>query len=200
MDKTVESIVSLRTNVGETAKKMKRLGESSQNISQVVSLIEEIALKTNLLAINASVEASRAGEQGQGFTVVAEQVGALAEQSAAATKQITQLVSEIQRETQDVTMAMESGTSQVVNTTRLVESTKQRLERVLERSQRINELMQNISTSTVSQAQTSRLVTELMEKNCRTIRTKIIFLGKNRSIYQRYRHHCQTTRISGGTI
>ncbi|AUC62140.1 twitching motility protein PilJ [Cyanobacterium sp. HL-69] len=164
MDKTVESIVSLRTNVGETAKKMKRLGESSQNISQVVSLIEEIALKTNLLAINASVEASRAGEQGQGFTVVAEQVGALAEQSAAATKQITQLVSEIQRETQDVTMAMESGTSQVVNTTRLVESTKQRLERVLERSQRINELMQNISTSTVSQAQTSRLVTELMEK------------------------------------
>jgi len=164
MDKTVESIVSLRTNVGETAKKMKRLGESSQNISQVVSLIEEIALKTNLLAINASVEASRAGEQGQGFTVVAEQVGALAEQSAAATKQITQLVSEIQRETQDVTMAMESWTSQVVNTTRLVESTKQRLERVLERSQLINELMQNISTSTVSQAQTSRLVTELMEK------------------------------------
>ncbi|MGY6528837.1 MAG: methyl-accepting chemotaxis protein [Cyanobacterium sp.] len=164
MDKTVESIVSLRTNVGETAKKMKRLGESSQNISQVVSLIEEIALKTNLLAINASVEASRAGEQGQGFTVVAEQVGALAEQSAAATKQITQLVSEIQRETQDVTIAMESGTSQVVNTTRLVESTKQRLERVLERSQRINELMQNISQSTVSQAQTSRLVTELMEQ------------------------------------
>lgn len=164
MDETVESIVSLRTNVGETAKKMKRLGESSQNISQVVSLIEEIALKTNLLAINASVEASRAGEQGQGFTVVAEQVGALAEQSAAATKQIAQLVTEIQRETQDVTIAMESGTSQVVNTTRLVESTKQRLEQVLERSQRINELMQSISQSTVSQAQTSRLVTELMKE------------------------------------
>ncbi|AFZ48511.1 methyl-accepting chemotaxis sensory transducer [Cyanobacterium stanieri PCC 7202] len=164
MDETVESIVSLRSNVGETAKKMKRLGESSQNISQVVSLIEEIALKTNLLAINASVEASRAGEQGQGFTVVAEQVGALAEQSAAATKQIAQLVTEIQRETQDVTIAMESGTSQVVNTTRLVESTKQRLEKVLERSQRINELMQSISQSTVSQAQTSRLVTELMQE------------------------------------
>lgn len=164
MDETVDSILNLRSKVGDTAKKMKRLGESSQNISQVVSLIEEIALKTNLLAINASVEASRAGEQGQGFTVVAEQVGALAEQSAAATKQIVQLVAEIQRETQEVTTAMESGTSEVVNTTRLVESTKQRLEQVLERSRQINELMQNISQSTVSQTQTSRLVTELMER------------------------------------
>ncbi|WP_308254783.1 HAMP domain-containing methyl-accepting chemotaxis protein [Geminocystis sp. GBBB08] len=164
IDETVASILSLRSKVGNTAKKMKRLGESSQNISQVVSLIQEIALKTNLLAINASVEASRAGEQGQGFTIVAEQVGALAQQSASATKQIAQLVAEIQQETQEVTLAMEAGTSQVVNTTRLVESTKQRLEQVLNRSRSINELMKNISQSTVSQAKTSRLVTELMKQ------------------------------------
>ncbi|MTF39935.1 methyl-accepting chemotaxis protein [Cyanobacterium aponinum] len=164
MDATVNTIVSLRNTVGETAKKMKRLGESSQKISQVVSLIEEIALKTNLLAINASVEASRAGEQGQGFTVVAEQVGALAEQSASATKEIAKIVAEIQRETQEVTNAMESGTTQVVNTTQLVETTKQQLEQVLTRSSNINQLMQSISQSTVSQAQTSQTVQELMEQ------------------------------------
>ncbi len=164
MDETVTSILNTRTTVGETAKKIKRLGESSQKISQVVSLIEEIALKTNLLAINASVEASRAGEQGQGFTVVAEQVGALAEQSAAATKEIAQIVAAIQAETQEVAQAMELGTSQVVDTTRLVESTKKRLGQVLERSRSINELMKTISESTVSQADTSRVVRELMQQ------------------------------------
>ena len=167
MDDTVNSILSLRTTVGETAKKMKRLGESSQKISQVVSLIEEIALKTNLLAINASVEASRAGEQGQGFTVVAEQVGALAEQSAQATKEIAKIVTSIQLETQEVTQAMEVGTTQVVDTTRLVETTKQRLEKVLVRSQRINDLMRSISQATVTQTDTSSLVTELMQQIAR---------------------------------
>jgi twitching motility protein PilJ len=164
MDQTVNSIVNLRTTVGETAKKMKRLGESSQKISQVVSLIEEIALKTNLLAINASVEAGRAGEQGQGFTIVAEQVGTLAEQCAAATKEIAQIVASIQRETQEVTKAMETGTAQVVDSTQLVESTKQSLGLVLEKSQEINQLMQSISQATVSQASTSQTVTSLMQQ------------------------------------
>lgn len=173
MDATVNSILNVRTTVGETAKKMKRLGESSQKISQVVSLIEEIALKTNLLAINASVEASRAGEQGQGFTVVAEQVGALAEQSATATKEIAKIVAAIQSETQEVTQAMELGTSQVVDTTRLVESTKQRLGQVLERSRSINELMKLISQSTVSQADTSRTVTNLMQQIAKQSETRL---------------------------
>ncbi|MDJ0903356.1 MAG: methyl-accepting chemotaxis protein [Xenococcus sp. MO_188.B8] len=164
MEKTVDSILNLRTTVGETAKKMKRLGESSQKISQVVSFIEEIALKTNVLAINASVEAGRAGEQGHGFTIVAEQVGALAAQSAAATKEIASIVATIQRETQEVSQAMESGTSQVVESTRLVESTKQSLGLVLEKSQDINQLMRSISQKTVSQASTSQTVTNLMQQ------------------------------------
>jgi methyl-accepting chemotaxis protein PixJ len=164
MEQTVDSILSLRATVGETAKKMKRLGESSQKISQVVALIDEIALKTNLLAINASVEASRAGEQGQGFTVVAEQVGALAEQSAAATKEIAIIVAAIQAETQEVAQAMEIGTSQVVDSTRQVETTKQRLNEVLQKSQSIRQLMQSISQATVSQAETSRTVTDLMQQ------------------------------------
>ena len=164
MDLTVNSILNLRTTVGETAKKMKRLGESTQKISQVISFIEEIALKTNVLAINASVEARRAGEYGQGFTIVAEQVGALAEQSAAATKEISNIVGKIQAETQEVSQAMELGTAQVVESTSLVESTKYSLSLVLEKSQKINELMCSISQSTISQAATSQNVISLMEK------------------------------------
>ena len=164
MDLTVNSILDLRTTVGETAKKMKRLGESSQKISQAVSFIEEIALKTNVLAINASVEAGKAGEYGEGFTIVAEQVGALAEQSAAATKEIAKIVAAIQTETQEVNQALESGTIQVVETTRLVENTKESLGLVLEKSQAINQLMESIAQSTVSQTMTSENVTNLMQK------------------------------------
>jgi methyl-accepting chemotaxis protein len=164
MAQTVTSILSLRTTVGESAKKMKRLGESSQKISQVVTLIEEIALKTNLLAINASVEASRAGEQGRGFTVVAEQVGALAEQSAVATREIAEIVAAIQAETQDVAQVMELGTAQVVDGSRLVEATKQKLNQMLQKSQEIDILMSSISTATISQAETAKVVTQLIQQ------------------------------------
>ena len=163
MDDTVQSIQGLRNTIGDTAKKIKRLGESAQQISQVVALIDEIALKTNLLAINASVEAARAGELGQGFTAVAEQVGALAEQSATATKEIAQLISGIQQETQEVVAAMETGTSQVVDSTRLVEETKVSLQDMLTKSQEIDGLMKSISQATISQAKTSQEVTEIME-------------------------------------
>lgn len=164
MDSTVDSILNLRTTVSDTAKKMERLADSSQKISQAVSLIEEIALKTNVLAINAGAEADRAGEYGQGFSVVAEQVGILAEQSKAAISEIAQVVSGIQAETEEVRQAMESGTVQVVNTTHLVENTKQSLAEVLEKSQTIDRLMRSISQSTVSQAETSQTVTSLMQK------------------------------------
>jgi len=168
MDRTVDSIQGLRTTIGDTGKKIKRLGESAQQISQVVALIDEIALKTNLLAINASVEAARAGELGQGFTAVAEQVGALAEQSAKATKEIAQLITAIQQETQEVVTAMETGTSQVVDSTRLVEATKVSLGTVLNKSQEIDRLMKSISQATISQAQTSQAVTEIMILNSKT--------------------------------
>ncbi|MEO1004934.1 MAG: PhnD/SsuA/transferrin family substrate-binding protein [Cyanobacteria bacterium J06638_38] len=168
MDQTVDSIQGLRTTIGDTSKKIKRLGESAQQISQVVALIDEIALKTNLLAINASVEAARAGELGQGFTAVAEQVGALAEQSAKATQEIAQLITGIQQETQEVVAAMETGTSQVVDSTRLVEATKVSLGTVLTKSQEIDRLMKSISAATISQAETSQAVTEVMMLNSKT--------------------------------
>ena len=164
MDRTVNSILELRSTVAETGKKVKQLGESSQQISQVVSLINEIAMKTNLLAVNASIEAAHAGEEGQGFAVVASEVGQLAEQSAAATKEIEQIVKNIQMGTRDVVEAMEKGTTQVVEGTQLVQETKHGLGQIVEVSQKIDHLLQSISQATVSQAETSQTVAQLMQQ------------------------------------
>ncbi len=164
MDRTVESILNLRENVTETANKVKRLGESSQQISKIVFLINQIALQTNVLAINASIEAARAGEAGRGFAVVAEEVGKLAAQSATATREIEQIVENIQRETSVVVTAMELGNTQVIAGTHLVEDTKKSLGQILDVSRLIDQLVQSISSATVSQAQTSEAVTNLMKE------------------------------------
>ncbi|MEW6491468.1 MAG: GAF domain-containing protein [Cyanobacteriota bacterium] len=164
IERSVQNIFTLRETVGETAKKVKRLGESSQKISKVASLIDQIALQTNLLAINAGIEAARAGEEGQGFAVVAEEVGELAARSAAATREIEEIVHNIQKETAEVVEAMELGTSQVVEGTNLVEGAKLNLHQILDVSRQIDVLVQSISTATVSQAETSQVVTNLMKE------------------------------------
>jgi methyl-accepting chemotaxis protein len=163
MDLTVQNILNLREIIGETSKKVKRLGESSQQISKAVSLINQIAMQTNLLAINAGIEAARAGEEGQGFAVVAEEVGELAARSADATKEIERIVETIQRETAEVVDAMDQSTTEVVAGTRLVEDAKQNLGQILEVSRQIDQLVQSISEATVSQVEISETVTQLMQ-------------------------------------
>ncbi|MBR8837023.1 MAG: GAF domain-containing protein [Stigonema ocellatum SAG 48.90 = DSM 106950] len=162
MDLTVQNILHLRETVGETAKKVKRLGESTQQITRVVAMIDEISLQTNMLAINAGIEAARAGEEGQGFAVVAEEVGELAARSAAATREIAQIVENIQRETSDVVAAMELGTTQVVEGTRIVKDAKQSLSEILDISRQIDFLVLSISRATASGVQTSQTVRSLM--------------------------------------
>jgi methyl-accepting chemotaxis protein PixJ len=164
MDRTVDSILQLRETVAETSKKVKRLGESSQQISKAVSLINQIALQTNLLAINASIEAARAGKEGRGFAVVAEEVGSLAAQSAEATKEIEQIVENIQTETGEVVDAMERGTTQVVEGTRQVEEAKESLQQIVKVSRQIDKLLQSISSATVSQTEASEVVKQLMQQ------------------------------------
>jgi methyl-accepting chemotaxis protein len=163
MDLTVQNILTLREIIGETSKKVKRLGESSQQISKAVSLINQIAMQTNLLAINAGIEAARAGEEGQGFAVVAEEVGELAARSAEATKEIERIVETIQRETAEVVDAMDQSTTEVVVGTRLVEDAKLSLGRILDVSQQIDTLVRSISEATVSQVEISESVTQLMQ-------------------------------------
>lgn len=164
MDRTVQNILGLREMIGDTAKKMKRLGESSQQISKVVSLIEKIALQTNLLSINAGIEAARAGQEGQGFSVVAEEIGELAAKSGLATGEIETIVNTIQMETVQVIEAMEQSTAKVVEGTRLVEDAKQSLNQILNVSQQIDQLVKSISEATVSQTRTAEVVTSLIQE------------------------------------
>jgi methyl-accepting chemotaxis protein len=163
MNRTVDGIQSIRATVAETAKKVKHLGESSQRISTVVDLINAFAAQTNMLALNASIEASRAGEYGKGFAVVAEEVRALARQSAEATEEIRKLVVSIQTETNEVVKAMEAGTEQVVMGTKLVDETRQSLNRITATSSQIGQLVEAIAQATITQSQTSETVTRTMQ-------------------------------------
>ena len=162
MNQTVVGFQEIRNTVAETAKKVKRLGESSQKISKVVSVISNFADQTNLLALNASIEAAHAGEEGRGFAVVADEVRSLARQSAEATAEIEALVAEIQAETNEVVAAMESGTEQVVTGTKLVDRTRESLIQIADVSQEINQLVAEIASATVEQSQDSEMVSKTM--------------------------------------
>ncbi len=163
MDHTVQKIMNLRETVVETANKVKHLGESSHQISKVVSLINQIALQTNLLAVNAGIESVRAGEERHSFGIVAKEVGELAIRCAAATQEIEEIVENILVETTQVVEAMELGTSQVIEGSEFVEDTKQSLVQILEVSHQIEQLVESISVATGSQAKTSQEVTNLMK-------------------------------------
>ncbi len=162
MNRTVEGFPGIRETVAETAKKVKRLGESSQKISQVVNVISNFADQTNLLALNASIEAAHAGEEGRGFAVVADEVRTLARQSAEATAEIEALVAEIQAETNEVVAAMESGTEQVVTGTKLVDETRYSLIQIADVSTQINQLVDAIAQATVEQSKDSEVVSQTM--------------------------------------
>jgi methyl-accepting chemotaxis protein PixJ len=164
MNLAVEGILTIRNTVAETAKKVKRLGESSQKISKVVNLISNFAAQTNLLALNASIEAARAGEEGRGFAVVAEEVRSLARQSAAATGEIETLVASIQAQTSEVVMAMEAGTEQVVIGTKLVDETRSSLDRIAAISLKIGELVESIAQAALLQSENSVQVTESIDR------------------------------------
>ncbi|MEE3716727.1 methyl-accepting chemotaxis protein [Tumidithrix elongata RA019] len=163
IDLTMQGILNLRSTVTATAKKVKRLGESSQQIAKVVSLINDIAVQTNFLSINASLEAARAGEHGKGFALVAEEVGTLAARSAAAIKEVEQLIGNIQVETSEVMNAMELGASQVTEGTQLVEDAQKSLQQITAVSHQIDELVSSISDATGSQALTSECIANLMK-------------------------------------
>jgi twitching motility protein PilJ len=163
VERTVAGILQIRETVAETTRKVKRLAESSQEISKIVALISQIASRTNLLALNASIEAARAGEAGRGFAIVADEVRQLADRAAKASKEIEQIVLQIQSETGSVMTAMEEGTQQVIEGTKLAEQAKRSLEDIIQVSNRIDVLVRSITADTVEQTETSRAVAQVMQ-------------------------------------
>ncbi|MCS6995517.1 MAG: methyl-accepting chemotaxis protein [Casimicrobiaceae bacterium] len=153
----------IRAQIQESAKRIKRLGESSQEIGEIVELISDITEQTNVLALNAAIQAASAGEAGRGFTVVAEEVQRLAERSAQATRQIEALVRTIQTDTQDAVSAMERTTQGVVEGTRLSDAAGQALEEIARVSQELAEIVHNISNQAQSQAASVTEVTRGMQ-------------------------------------
>jgi twitching motility protein PilJ len=160
--RTIAGMNTIRETIQDTSKRIKRLGESSQEIGNIVELIEEIAEQTNILALNASIEASRAGEASRGFAVVADEVQKLAERSAGATKKIEVLVSTIQSDTNEAVMSMERSTTDVVGGALLAENAGAALEEIEQVSHQIASLVQNISSSSKEQTSVAGAITKNM--------------------------------------
>jgi twitching motility protein PilJ len=154
---------NIRDQIQETAKRMKRLGESSQEIGEITDLISDITEQTNVLALNAAIQAASAGEAGRGFTVVAEEVQRLAERSADATRQISNLVKAIQADTHDVVAAMERSTQGVVAGAQLSENSGAALADIDRISKELTNLIEQISTATNTEAKAARTVADSIQ-------------------------------------
>ena len=159
----ISGMNEIRTQIQDTSKRIKRLGESSLEIGEIVELISDITEQTNVLALNAAIQAASAGEAGRGFTVVAEEVQRLAERSGEATKQIEAIVKTIQADTQDAVAAMEKSTVGVVEGTKLSDAAGQALEEIRKVSRELAELIGSISAQTQKQSASVSDVTRGMQ-------------------------------------
>jgi twitching motility protein PilJ len=160
--RTIEGMNAIRETIQDTSKRIKRLGESSQEIGNIVELINDIAEQTNILALNASIQASMAGEAGRGFAVVADEVQRLAERAANATRQIEVLVKTIQSDTNEAVISMERSTTDVVGGALLAENAGAALDEIESVSNQIANLVQNISRTARDQATAAGDITRNM--------------------------------------
>jgi twitching motility protein PilJ len=149
---------TIRDQIQDTSKRIKRLGESSQEIGEITELISDITEQTNVLALNAAIQAASAGEAGRGFSVVAEEVQRLAERSGDATKQIAALVKTIQTDTQDAVAAMERSTQGVVEGARLSDAAGTALGDIDRVSRQLADLIQEISRQALREAESANVV------------------------------------------
>ena len=159
---TINGMDNIRGQIQETAKRIKRLGESSQEIGDIVSLINDIADQTNILSLNAAIQASMAGDAGRGFAVVADEVQRLAERSSAATKQIAALVKTIQTDTNEAVISMEQTTAEVVTGAKQAQDAGVALEEIENVSTSLASLIGNISQAAKQQATSATEVSKTM--------------------------------------
>lgn len=163
VNKAVQGIQQVAITVKESAQLMAALGKRSDQIGQIVNVIKDIAEQTNLLALNAAIEAARAGEQGRGFAVVADEVRKLAERTATATSEISTMISAIQSETGNAVTTMEKGSSQVSDGVALANQAGQSLQNINSSVKRVVEMIEQISESTRSQSETTNEITKRVE-------------------------------------
>ncbi|MGQ9819776.1 MAG: methyl-accepting chemotaxis protein [Candidatus Kapaibacteriales bacterium] len=158
VSETVKKMMQIANVVRSSAEKIEKLGESSKEIGEIISVIDEIADQTNLLALNAAIEAARAGEQGRGFAVVADEVRKLAERTTEATKRIAQMIKGIQKETDEAVRAMQTGTEEVNKGIELADKAGTSLEQIVSSSQEVWDLINQIAAATEEQSTTSEQV------------------------------------------
>ncbi len=161
---TISGMDDMREQIQETAKRIKRLGESSQQIGEIVELINDIAEQTNILSLNAAIQAAMAGEAGRGFAVVADEVQRLAERSAEATKQISDLVKTIQADTNEAVASMEQATNGVVQATKLADAAGQALGEIESVSEQLSNLIVSMSRDAHKQFETATVVSSNMAR------------------------------------
>ena len=161
---TIDGMVHIRENVQETSKKIKRLGERSKEVGEIVGLIEEIADQTNLLALNAAIQSAMAGEHGRGFAVVADEIRQLAERVTDATKKIATIVKSIQGDTLEAVVAMDDSTTDVVNGSRLADEAGEALRSIYAAVDRQAKMIEDIARAANERAQTSEAVAAAMTR------------------------------------
>lgn len=161
-----------------TADTIKKLGKSSEEIGTIVSVINDIAEQTNLLALNAAIEAARAGEQGRGFAVVADEVRNLAERTAKATKEINAMITSIQEETSRAVNAMDEGTLKVENGVRLANEAGTALKQIVSGVESVSDMISHIATSAEEQSATTEEMTQNMESVAGVAKTNVVAIGE----------------------
>jgi len=170
VDQTLSKMRAIAEAVSGTAKKVEELGKSSDQIGRIIGVIDDIADQTNLLALNAAIEAARAGEQGRGFAVVADEVRKLAERTTGATKEIAQMIKNIQNETRVAVTAMESGTKQVEEGVTSTAQAGDSLKEIIQMAEQVGEMITHIATAATEQSSASEQVNQNMDQIARLVK------------------------------
>ncbi|HYA23753.1 MAG TPA: methyl-accepting chemotaxis protein [Terriglobales bacterium] len=174
VDQTLNKMQAISESVGASAQKMEELGKSSDQIGRIINVIDDIADQTNLLALNAAIEAARAGEQGRGFAVVADEVRKLAERTTTATKEIAQMIKNIQNETKTAVAAMEGGTQQVEDGVQSTSQAGESLKEIIRMSEQVGNMIVHIATASTEQSSASEEINKNAEEIARLVKESAV--------------------------
>ncbi len=174
VNETLNRMREIAQSVSGTAKKMEELGRSSDQIGRIIGVIDDIADQTNLLALNAAIEAARAGEQGRGFAVVADEVRKLAERTTTATKEIAQMIKNIQDETKTAVGAMVQGTQQVEEGVKSTAQAGDALQQIIQMAEQVGEMITHIATASTQQSSATEQVNSNMDQIARLVKESAI--------------------------